>query len=203
MLDSGFWSSVATGLFSVIITLITVWSKHYLDNKSKEKKRKEDEQISHNDVESMCEIQDFLESIRDKWDFDRVAIYQFHNGGKFFNGIAMKKFSLTYESISPGIARIKEDAQNVFVTEHPNLMKHMNSKDFFFVDAEDPALDYMRAKIEEQGILQLITIPMRSLSGALLGFIQCSTIKSPIKIDYALENDLVDSAQRISGYLHA
>ena len=202
MLDSGFWSAIATGLFSVIITLITVWSKHYFDNKSKEKRRKQDEQISHNDVESMCEIQDFLENIRDQWDFDRVAIYQFHNGGKFFNGIAMKKFSLTYESISPGIARIKEDAQNVFVTEHPNLMKHMNTKDFFFVDADDIALDYMRTKIEEQGIIQLITVPMRSLSGALLGFIQCSTIKSAIKIDYALENDLVDSAQRISGYLH-
>lgn len=202
MLDSTFWGAIATGAFSVIVTLITVWSKHYLDNRTKEKKRKEDEQISSSDVDSMCEIQEFLESIREKLNLDRVAIYQFHNGGKFFNGIAMKKFSLTYESISPGIARIKEDTQNVFVTEHPNLMRHLNSKDFFFVKGDDPALDYMRTKIEELGILQLITIPMRSLNGALLGFIQCSTIKQEIEIDYMMERDLIESSQRISGYLH-
>lgn len=202
MLDSGFWSSIATGAFSVLVTLITVWSKHYLDTRTKEKKRKEDEQISTYDVDSMCEIQEFLENIKDKWNLDRVAIYQFHNGGKFFNGIAMKKFSLTYESISAGIARIKEDTQNVFVTEHPSLMRHLNTKDFFFVNADDPALDYMRAKVEEYGIIQLITVPMRSLNGSLLGFMQCSTIKQEIKIDYMMEKDLVESAQRITGYLH-
>jgi hypothetical protein len=114
----------------------------------------------------------------------------------------MKKFSLTYESISPGIARIKEQTQNVFVTEHPSLMRHMSAKDFFFVEADDPALDYQRDKIEELGILQLITIPMRSLRGSLLGFIQCSTIKQEIEITHMMENDLIDSGQRISGYLH-
>lgn len=202
MLDSGFWSAIATGAFSVLVTLITVWSKHYLDKRNSEKKRKEDEQISTDDVDSMCEIQEFLDNIKDKWDFDRVAIYQFHNGGKFFNGIAMKKFSLTYESISAGIARIKEQTQNVFVTEHPSLMRHMNSKDFFYINAEDPALDYQRDKIEELGILQLITVPMRSLNGSLLGFMQCSTIKHQIKIEYMLEKDLIESGQRISGYLH-
>lgn len=200
-MDHTLLTTITTGIFSVIITLITVWSKHHLENIKKEKQRKKEEQLTSDDVNTMMEIQIFLDDLIERWDFDRAAIYQFHNGGKFFNGIAMKKFSLTFEAISPGIERVKESNQNIFVTEHPCLMKHLNEKDFFFVNGDNPVLDYMREKIEEQGIIQLVTLPMRSLSGSLLGFVQFSTIKHPVHITKNMEQDLRQSVLRIGGYI--
>ena len=196
-----FLNNIVTGFFSVIITLITVWSKLRLDTHRKEKSRKQDEQITPSDIDSMVEVQRFLDELIQKWDLDRAAIYQFHNGGKFFNGISMKKFSLTYEGISSGIARLKEDSQNVFVTEHPTLIKNINQQDFFYAEANDPSLDYMRHKVEKLGIIQLITVPVRSLTGTLLGFAQYSTIKQKIEITEDLKQDLIDASLKISGYL--
>lgn len=194
-------NTLITSITTVVVTLITVWSKHRLDTMKKEKDRAKEEQITPDDVNIMMEIQEFLDALIKQYDFDRAAIYQFHNGGKFFNGIAMKKFSLTYEAISPGIERVKELNQNIFVTEHPALMKHMSEKDYFFVNGDNPVLDYMREKIEEQGILQLATVPMRSLNGNLLGFLQFSTIKHPIENIEEIGHDVIESVQRIAGYI--
>ena len=202
MMDPSIITPIATGIFSVAITLITSWFKSHLDYKRSEKKRGQDEQLTESYVDSIVELQEYLDTLREKWGFDRAAIYQFHNGGKFFNGISMKKYSLTFESTSPGIARVKEISQNVFVSEHPSLMKHMNTKDFFCVNVDDKALDYMRDKIENLGILQIITVPMRTLSGSLLGFIQFSTIKNTIKITEDAQKELIEAAQKISGHLH-
>jgi hypothetical protein len=198
----GILTALITGLFSIIVSLITVWSNHHLTARKAEKQRRKEEQITDSDVEDMLEVQEYLNVLVDKWEFDRGAIYQFHNGGKFFNGIAMKKFSLTFESISAGIARVKEVSQNIFVTEHPSLIKHVSCKDFFYIDSDDAVLDYMREKIEEQGILQLITVPLRSLNSTLLGFIQFSTIKHEVEITEEMQTELIEAGRIISGYLH-
>ena len=94
-MNSAVISALVTGIFSVLITIMTIWSMHHLNAKRNEKQRRKEEQITDNDISQMCEIQEYLDTLAEKWIFDRAAIYQFHNGGKFFNGVAMKKFSLT------------------------------------------------------------------------------------------------------------
>jgi hypothetical protein len=149
----------------------------------------------------MLEIQNFLDSFRDEWDLDRIGIFQFHNGGKFFHGVPMKKYSQTFESVAHGISKSKEHNQSVFVTEHPSLMKHLSEKAFFHVNAEDPVLDYIRGRVTEDGILQVISSPIRTLSGQLIGFIQIHTVKKRIKINKELEDDVINLVANISGYL--
>ena len=115
---------IITGLFSVTVAFGTVWIKHFLDAKKKTTDEENYERISQHDIDSMLEVQEFLELFRVKWELDRVGIFQFHNGGKFFHGIPMKKYSQTFEVVSHGVSKSKEHNQNVFVTEHPSLMKH-------------------------------------------------------------------------------
>jgi len=124
---------IVTGIFSVIVAFGTVWLKHFLDNRKKANDEENYERISQQDIDSMLEVQEFLEDFREKWGFDRVGIFQFHNGGKFFHGIPMKKYSQTFESVSHGVSKSKEHNQGVFVTEHPSLMKHLSEKEFFCV----------------------------------------------------------------------
>ena len=195
-------SAIISGFFSIFVGFGSVLVKNYLDQKKSKKTKEESESITGKDLESMLEIQEFLDSLINKWGIDRGAIYQFHNGGKFFNGVSMKKYSLTFESTAPGIAKVKESNQNVFVTEHPYLMKQLSENIIFSTVIEDPSLDYIRDRLEEQGVVQIISVPIRSLNNILLGFVQFSMIKNRISINQEMEDDLVEGAQRISGYLH-
>jgi DNA-binding IclR family transcriptional regulator len=56
--------------------------------------------------------------------------------------------------------------------------------------------------LEEQGIVQIISVPIRSLNNVLVGFVQFAMIKNKIEVTEEMEEDLVEAAQRISGYLH-
>jgi len=190
-----------TGVFSMGVALGTVWLKHYLEMRKNVKDQESYERISSADVDSMVEVQEYLNSFRKKWNLDRIGVFQFHNGGKFFHGVPMKKYSQTFESTSPGISRTKEYNQNVFVTEHPSLIKHLNEKEMFCVDAEDPVLDYIREKVHKDGILQIISAPIRCLSGQLIGFIQVHTVKERIKECPELEEDLLALVSHLSGYI--
>lgn len=192
---------IITGIFSVVVAFGTVWLKHYLDNKKKATDEENYERISQQDIDSMLEVQEFLEDFREKWGFDRVGIFQFHNGGKFFHGIPMKKYSQTFESVSHGVSKSKEHNQGVFVTEHPSLMKHLSEEEFFNVDAEDPVLDYIRGRVTEEGILQIFSSPIRSLSGQLIGFIQLHTVKHKVEMTDELIVEIIDLANNLSGYL--
>ncbi len=192
---------IITGLFSVTVAFGTVWLKHHLDNKKKVDDEENYERISQQDIDSMLEVQEFLEIFRQKWRLDRVGVFQFHNGGKFFHGIPMKKYSQTFESVSHGVSKSKEHNQSVFVTEHPSLMKHLSEKDFFHVDADDPVLDYIRGRVTEEGILQILSSPIRSLSGQLIGFVQLHTVKHKVEISEELISEIIDLAHNLSGYL--
>ena len=195
-------TAIISGFFSTLVGFGTVALRNYFDTKKAKKQKDENETITGKDLESMMEIQEFLDGVIDKWSIDRGAIYQFHNGGKFFNGVSMKKYSLTYESTSPGIAKVKEANQNVFVTEHPYLMKQLSENTIFSTPIEDQSLDYIRDRLEEQGIVQVVSIPIRSLNNILLGFVQFYMIKNKMEITEEMEEDLIEGAQRISGYLH-
>jgi len=201
-MDSTLLTTILSGSFSVIVAFGTIVLKNNLDEKRAKKAKEKSESITSEDVSSMIEIQEFLNSLIEKWEIDRGAIYQFHNGGKFFNGVSMKKYSLTHESTSPGIARVKEASQNVFVTEHPTMMKLISENVIFSMEIEDARLDYIRDRLEEQGIVQIITVPIRSLNNILLGFVQFSMIKNRLMVTEEMEDDLIEGAQRISGYLH-
>lgn len=192
---------IITGIFSVVVAFGTVWLKHHLDNKKKVNDEENYERISQQDIDSMLEVQEFLEEFREKWDFDRVGIFQFHNGGKFFHGIPMKKYSQTFESVAHGVSKSKEHNQSVFVTEHPSLMKHLSENEFFYVNADDPVLDYIRGRVTEEGILQILSSPIRSLSGQLIGFIQLHTVKHKVDITEELITEIIDLANNLSGYL--
>ena len=192
---------IITGIFSVIVAFGTVWIKHILDNNKKKSEEDNYERISQNDIDSMLEVQEFMDTFLDKWNLDRIGIFQFHNGGKFFHGVPMKKYSQTFESVAHGVSKSKEHNQNVFVTEHPSLMKHLSGKEFFHIDAEDPVLDYIRGRVTDEGILQIMSAPIRSLSGQLIGFLQLHTVKHKIEISDELKEEIIDLVNNLSGYL--
>ena len=192
-----------TGLSSIIVALITVWLKTYLDARRDEKKKHEDECIHQEDLGEMVYVQEYLERMREDYDFDRVSICQFHNGGKFFNGRSMKKFTMTYESVAPGIEKVKRKYQNILVSEFPKMVSALLEKDFFIVD-EYNSYEYpqMWREMQLNGIVQAIKIPIRGLRGDAVGFISCHSVgERNALISNVLHHDFVEKANQLSGYL--
>jgi enoyl-[acyl-carrier-protein] reductase (NADH) len=192
---------IITGVFSLAVALGSVWLKGHMEERIKKREEKKHGTISENDVDNMIEIQNFLEDFRKKWGLDRIGIFQFHNGGKFFHGVPMKKYSQTFEATASGVSKVKEHNQSVFVTEHPSLMKHISECEFFSVDANDPVLDYLRERVTQEGILQISTAPIRTISGQLIGFVQFHTVKNKIEITEDIKEEVVELVSILSGYL--
>ena len=192
-----------TGLSSIIVALITVWLKTHLDTRRDEKKKHEDECIHQEDLGEMVYVQEYLEQLREEYDFDRVSICQFHNGGKFFNGRSMKKFTMTYESVAPGIEKVKRKYQNILVSEFPKMVSALLEKDFFIVDEHNQD-DYpqMWREMQLNGIVQAVKVPIRGLRGDAVGFITCHSVgERNDLISNALRHDFVEKANQLSGYL--
>lgn len=193
---------VITGASSIIVALITVWLKSYLDARKEAKKLEAEAFIDNESLGEMIYVQDFIEKIREDYGFDRVSICQFHNGGKFYNGRSMKKFSMTYEVTAPGIEKIKRVYQNVLVSEFPKMVAALVEKDFFIIDEDDNDFVCMKRDMAAHGIVQVVKVPIRGLRGDLMGFISCHSIgeKNDLVADY-IKKEFVEKAKQISGYL--
>ena len=194
--------SLISATTSIVVAIITVVVKTLLDVRAAKKKAELEEIIHEDDLGEMVAINDFIEDMRQEYGFDRVSICQFHNGGKFLNGRSMKKFSMTYETVSPGIEKIKRRYQNVLVSEFPRLFAAMLKNDFMIITQNNTEFPAMRREMEMNGIVQAVKVVIRGLRGEILGFITCHNIGEADSLvgDY-LRHSFVDKANQISGYL--
>jgi hypothetical protein len=191
-----------TGLSSIAVAIITVMVKSNVDRKAAEKKHVTEDTICESELGEMIYIQEYIEELREEYRFDRVTISQFHNGGKFFNGRSMKKFSMTYEACSLGIEKIKRQYQNMMVSEFPKLFGAMFDNEIIIIYENSLEYPIAARDMHINGIVQNVIIPIRGLRGDLLGFIQCNNIgESDDMITYDLKHTLGDKANQISGYL--
>jgi hypothetical protein len=192
--------SVIAGLSSISVAIITVVVKDYLDRKKAIIIKEKEETIAESDLHEMVIVHDWLNGLREKYDFERLSIFQFHNGGKFFQGKSMKKFSMTYESVAPGYEKIKRSFQNVLCSEYPHWISKMTeSKIFFSTTSEMEHKD--RYELEQLGVKQFVTVPIRCLKGHLIGFMvgyNIADIDKNIKEKFPA---MVESSKFISGYL--
>lgn len=199
-MDSTLLETIVTTIGTIIVTLITVVVKTKLDNVKTKSIKDKEETLQESDLEEMVMIQEWLNEFREKYSFDRVSIYQFHNGGKFFQGKSMKKFSMTYESVAPGYEKIKRSQQNILASEYPVwISKMLKNKCFESLTDEMDSKD--KYELVSLGIQQFVTVPIYCLKGALVGFIagyNITEINASIKQSFSL---LVEDSKFISGYL--
>ena len=61
-------------------------------------------------------IQESLTELRVKVDCARTQLIQFHNGGRFLDGMSMKRLSLTHESLANGVAGDQRRSQDLLMS---------------------------------------------------------------------------------------
>jgi hypothetical protein len=199
-MEPGVIQTLISTLGSIAVAIITVAIKGRIDQRQAKLSKEKEEVIEEKDLEEMVILQDWLDNLRVKYQFDRVSIFQFHNGGKFFQGKSMKKFSMSYESVAPGYEKIKRTQQNVLTTEYPHWISQMLKKKCFALLTEEME-SKDRRDLESLGVKQFTTASIFCLKGHLIGFLVGYNIG---EIDEDINNKfvpLVEDCKFVSGYL--
>ena len=84
------WIPVVTTVLGSITTLLTIWYRNKLEKDKKAKECPLTEAVEEDSV-----LLERLKEIRESVGACRAAVYQFHNGGEYFTGKSMKKYSMT------------------------------------------------------------------------------------------------------------
>jgi len=183
----------------IILAIVSSWAKSYFEQR--EMKKKVNSMTSEKFLGAMIKVQNWLDGIREFYDFDRISICQFHNGGEFQNGTPMSKFSITYESVSPGISTIKNDFKNVFTSEYPKWVSAMLRKKIIIKCPETTENTKTKEQLEKYGILKSVTIPIKDINNCLVGFIWIHWVKNHDKFQEIEFEKLCNSLAEIKGYL--
>lgn len=126
------------------------------------------------------EIHELLTELRILTDSARTQILQLHNGEYFMDGVSMRKFSLTHESLEKGIAsdgsRIRGFLCSMFIPLL-SLVVEDNPKLHYSQDLKD---SYFKQYLESRNVEAFSVVPIR-IQNEITGFLMiqwCSSIKA-------------------------
>jgi hypothetical protein len=116
------------------------------------------------------EIHEILTELRVLTDAARSQVIQFHNGEYFMDGISMRKFSLTHESVAKGIQSDGQKLQGYLCSMFLPLLLIMienDSKVRYTVDLKD---SYVKQYLESRNIEAFCIFPIK-INNVITGFI--------------------------------
>jgi hypothetical protein len=149
-----------------------------------------------------------IETIRTEYNFDRVWIAQFHNGGSFYPSERVlnkfQKFSLTYEACKPGVASELSTIQNIPVTVFSAILKEVKEKGHYGIDDVSTASDTSLSQKPfwcDRGVRSFHIVAIKCLKRKFLGFmvVDCTSDVKPFTQE-VVENLIVES-KILGGYL--
>jgi len=176
---------LTTILIAFITAIFGPVSVEYVKSKLR-KKSKIDVVVEAIETNELIDHQ--LDLIMTEIECDRIWVAQFHNGGAFYpTGKSIKKFSIFYEKLIPGINSIRETFQNIPVSLFVKALSILHK------DGEISINNYNH-KDESYGLFPFINenktksffmIAIDDLEGNLIGIltIEYSTKSHPLQQD--------------------
>ena len=158
------WVAIAT---AVIIGSIKGWKKI-------KKVCSED-----NFINVHSEIHENLTELRVLTDAARSQVIQFHNGEYFMDGISMRKFSLTHESVAKGVQSDGQKLQGYLCSMFLPLLLIMIENDPKVRYTSDLKDSYVKQYFESRNVEAFCILPIK-INNIITGFILnqwCNSIK--------------------------
>jgi len=192
------WIPVVTTLIGSLTTLLTIWYRNKLE---KEKKAKSCMITAA--VEEDTILLDKLKEIRESVGACRAAIYQFHNGGEYFTGKSMKKYSMTYEQVEKGIERIQQQNQSMPVSGGIKLFASLlENRTAHFNDVQkDFPETLLKYQLLDNGIESIYTWAILDLNKRVIGIFTLDYIKEKREISKEELDNIQLTVIKLAGYL--
>jgi len=162
---------------TIIVALITAvfgpialeWAKAYFKNQPEKTPIQEA-------LETNALVSDQLDTILNYLNCDRVWVAQFHNGGHFYpTGKSIQKFSIFYETITPGTIPLQQDFQNVPCSAFPKALAGVHSKSEVAIPDYNQDEDYdLKGISQKYGSKSTYLVGLYSLDNHLIGVMTIS-----------------------------
>ena len=158
-----------------------------------------------NEVVQSATILDELDDIRITLEGDRVWVKMYHNGGHFLlTNKSIQKFSVMYESCSPGVSNVGHIFSNIPISLYQRSTHQlMNEGHLYIPDFNDPkvATYGLKGAAESTGTVSTYSVALHDIA--------TNKCIGTIGIDYLKKNKLTKKelillnqrAERIGGYL--
>ena len=158
-----------------------------------------------NEVVQSATILDELDDIRITLEGDRVWVKMYHNGGHFLlTNKSIQKFSVMYESCSPGVSNVGHIFSNIPISLYQRSTHQlMNEGHLYIPDFNDPkvATYGLKGAAESTGTVSTYAVALHDIA--------TNKCIGTICIDYLKKNKLTKKelillnqrAERIGGYL--
>ena len=199
--------STVTPIAAALITgILSPLLLQFLNNRSNNKKEKKKQSLDEkHSVENEESIISKLESIKEKYECDRVWIAEFHNGTKTYSGKSFQKFSITYEVVSQGIATEAINTQNIPISIFSAFFNKLRNDYYYFVpnvETENDALALtMKSFWATRGISSFAAISIKDIRNNFVGFICLDGVIDELKLEPSDIQKLIVYASNIAGYL--
>lgn len=115
------------------------------------------------------EIHELLTELRVLTDAARAQVIQFHNGEYFMDGISMRKFSLTHESVEKGVDSDGERVQGYLCSMFLPLLLLINENDPKIHYTCDLKESYVKQYLQSRNVEAFSVLPIR-VNNLVTGF---------------------------------
>lgn len=120
------------------------------------------------------QVNEVLTELRLQLDCARVYISQFHNGGDFFSGESILKFSLTHESCSLGVAQTMDQQQGVLLTRFVEKLKILQEDEPRIIFTNTLIDSHFKGFMEARNTIAFILVPLKKQNTiSPFGYICC------------------------------
>jgi hypothetical protein len=178
-------SIITASLLGVLAGVVKVFSK---------KKDNHKENVDFIQVHS--QIHESLTELRIQTDAARTQVIQFHNGEYFMDGVSMRKFSLTHESLSRGVSADASRIKGLLCSMFVPLMNFVIKNEAGVISVYDIPHSFCKQFFEENNVEGFVVLPLK-VRGQLTAFILtqwCSEAKLET-VDHKLVKQYMDDAR--------
>jgi len=198
---------IAAFITGVLSPIVASWAKEKFAKKKVVLEEEETDEILKL-LHANENIDKRIENIRAEYNFDRVWIAQFHNGGAFYPAdkgtFKFQKLSLTYEACRPGISSELSAIQNIPVSLFSTILRQVKENGHYgihdIITAQDNS-STLKAFWYDRGVKGFHIFAIKCLNKKFLGILvvdcltECNTLTEEV-----VENLIVES-KILGGYL--
>jgi hypothetical protein len=189
----------------VLSPIVTHWAKKKFEKKENPIEEEETDEILKL-LHANEMIDKRIETIRSEYNFDRVWIGQFHNGGAFFpidKTLKFQKFSLTYEACKKGISSELSAIQNIPVSVFSAIFRIIKERGDYGVHditkaADDSSL--VKSFWSDRGVSGFHIFAIKSIDKKFFGILVIECLAKCVIPDDVVQNLVVES-KILGGYL--
>jgi hypothetical protein len=148
-------------------------------------------------------VHEHLTELRVRGDAARAQVMQFHNGGKFLDGTAMKRFSLTHESCRTGVSETRDSRQDIILTMFGEMLETVTSNEPTPVLTSSLPDCHFKRHLEANSVVMFSVVPIRNASG--MSIIGCLSMEwcSWMKADEVIFEDIIPIMKEKRRYIEA